>query len=100
LRSRCPDGHLEQCWSTRHEAFSAEPGLLTRTARDLDRLAARGVHVVRVEIAVVCTERLNRAVDEGRSRFMVDLHTMERLVLSAHAHAGERLIATCGKVGG
>ena len=34
------------------------------------------------------------------SRFHVDLHTMERLVLSARAAANEPVYAICGKVGG
>lgn len=100
LRSRCPDAHAGQCWATEGEAFTAEARLVGAVAKDLARLDARGVHVAQVEIAVVCTERLNRAVAAGRSRFVVDLHAMERLVLSARARAGDDVVATCGKVGG
>ena len=100
LRSRCPDDHAGQCWSVEGERFVADADLVAKTSRDLDRLAARGVHVEHVQLAVVCTERLNRAVDEGRSRFVVDLHTMERLVLAARARAGSDVAAICGKVGG
>ena len=49
---------------------------------------------------IVCTRRLNDAAAAGTSRFDVDLHAMERLVLAARETAGEELHATCGKVGG
>ncbi|MET0591818.1 MAG: hypothetical protein ABW133_03905, partial [Polyangiaceae bacterium] len=43
---------------------------------------------------------INDARTEGHSRFDVDLHTMERIVIDARArHTGE-LEAVCGKVGG
>ena len=100
LRARCPPAHEAQCWSADAEAFAADPKILRAVERDLGRLAAKGVEIVRVEVAVVCTERLNDAVARGLSRFVVDLHTMERLVLAAREAAGRDVVATCGKVGG
>lgn len=100
LRAPCPRDHERQCWGSRGERFTSSEEAIAQVARDLDRLEKRGVTVVRVEVAHVCTESLNRAVASGQSRFLVDLHTMERLVLSAREHAGEDLLAACGKVGG
>jgi hypothetical protein len=56
--------------------------------------------MVCVETVADCAEPHNAAIDRGQSRFVVDLHGMERLVLSAREAAGEDLVATCGKVGG
>ena len=58
-----------------------------------------GVQIAEVCSSVVCTEQLNRELAEGRGRFVVDLHAMERLILSLHAKAGADLEAVCGKVG-
>jgi hypothetical protein len=68
--------------------------------RDLTRLAKRGVEIVAVRSVVVCTKRLNDAVAAGQSRFVVDLHAMERLILAFRAIAGQDVDAVCGKVGG
>jgi ribonuclease HII len=100
LRARCPGTHGTQCWGAKGETFGAEPKLFDSVRRDLGRLEKRGISIVRVEVVVVCAERLNAAIDRGQSRFVVDLHSMERLVLSAREAAGEDLVATCGKVGG
>lgn len=100
LRARCPADHEAQCWNTEDEEFAAEAKTMKAVARDLDKLAERGVVVTRAEVAIVCTERINEAASRGVSRFHVDLHTMERLVLSACAAAGEPVYAICGKVGG
>jgi hypothetical protein len=43
---------------------------------------------------------MNEGLDAGRSRFTLDLHAMERLVLDLRALAGEEVVAVCGKVGG
>jgi ribonuclease HII len=102
LRSPCPSHHERQCWGTDGEAFAAEPDAVDAIARDLARLAERGVQVTRVRVAIVCTKRLNDAVARGKSRFDADLHTMERLVIDAAGapDAGGDVLATCGKVGG
>jgi hypothetical protein len=39
-------------------------------------------------------------VERGQSRFVVDLHAMERLVLAMREMAGQEVRAVCGKVGG
>jgi hypothetical protein len=43
---------------------------------------------------------MNDHLDAGRSRFVIDLHAMERLVLELRARAGQDVVAVCGKVGG
>jgi ribonuclease HII len=100
LRSPCPTAHMDQCWGTTGEAFVAEPELLAKVERDLDRLHAQGVRVDRVSCVVVCALRLNESLERGFTRFDVDLHAMERLVVDARARAGRDVVATCGKVGG
>jgi ribonuclease HII len=104
LRALCPSSngqkHERQCWSAEGEAFVAEDALVASVEKDLSRLAARGIAVDRTAVVVTCTRRLNDAVGQGLSRFDVDLHAMERLVLDARAKAGRDVAATCGKVGG
>jgi ribonuclease HII len=99
LRARCPTDHEAQCWRA-DETFSAESPMLDAVARDLDKLAAKGIEISRVEISIICSERLNDAINRKLSRFHVDLHAMERLVISARAAANENVVAICGKVGG
>jgi ribonuclease HII len=103
LTEPCPSHVYPQCWGTDGERFGDEAeGVATRAllSRDLDRLAARGIEVVAVRSVVVCTLRLNEAVARGHSRFVVDLHAMERLVLAFRELAGVEVKAVCGKVGG
>jgi ribonuclease HII len=90
LRAPCPSAHADQCWSAEGEAFAAEASLVETVSRDLDRLAAQGIHVLRVVSVVTCARRLNEAV----------LHVMERLALDARSRSSSDLVATCGKVGG
>jgi len=100
LRAPCPSHVESQCWSIADESFGAERGLVETVAADLDRLAAKGVDVVAVRSVIVCTRRLNDGADAGKSRFTMDLHAMERLVLELRELAGEDIEAVCGKVGG
>ncbi len=103
LTSPCPDHVAPQCWRTDGEAFAADDeiaAMLRDIGADLDKLAARGIEIVAVRSVVVCNKRLNDAVDQGKSRFVVDLHAMERLVLELQAMAGCEVSAVCGKVGG
>jgi ribonuclease HII len=103
LQAPCPSHVHGQCWSTEGEGFveAEEMGdRLKLVRRDLGRLADRGLEVVAVRSVVVCTKRLNEAVARGQSRFVVDLHAMERLILALREIAGEALVAECGKVGG
>jgi ribonuclease HII len=100
LRALCPSHHEAQCWGTAGELFAADAGAVAAIARDLAKLEARGVRVKRARVAILCAKRLNDGVSRGSSRFDVDLHAMERLVLDAASAAGGEVVATCGKVGG
>lgn len=103
LTAPCPEHVEAQCWSVNGEVFGdaqlVDP-LLRVVGKDLDRLAKRGVKITAVRSVVVCTRRLNEAVDRGESRFVVDLHAMERLILDMRKMAGREIDAVCGKVGG
>lgn len=100
LRRPCPESARGQCWGTAGEAFEATPELLASVGRALDDLAKKGVRVSMARSAVVCTSVLNAQAKKGVSRFHVDLHAMERLVLAMREVAGEDVLAICGKVGG
>jgi ribonuclease HII len=100
LRRPCPDHVRPQCWGEGTEALSAPDDLVAEVRRDVKKLEKSGVRIVGVRSVVVCTKRLNEAVDRGLSRFIVDLHSMERLVLDFRERAGEAVLAVCGKVGG
>jgi hypothetical protein len=100
LRSPCPSHHVDLCWGSEGEMFTATDEAVADCTKDLDRLEARGLEIVRVRVAIVCTRKLNDAVDAGLSRFDVDLHTMERLALTARDDVGADVYALCGKVGG
>lgn len=100
LTGACPSHHRDQCWGAHDEALVASEEVVAACERDLTRLAARGLEVLHARVAIICARRLNDAVDEGLSRFDVDLHTMERLALAAREDAGEDVHALCGKVGG
>lgn len=100
LRRHCPSHVEPQCWSTDGEAFEADAKLVGRITVDLEKLAQQGVDIVSLRSTVVCTRRINDARDGGRSRFDVDLHAMERMVLDARERYQGELEAVCGKVGG
>ncbi len=98
LRSACGE-HEAQCWGG-GESFAASDAVVAKVTRDLDRLEARGIVLRDVRSVILCSQRLNVAADRGTSRFDVDLHAMERLVLAARAREETEVFATCGKVGG
>ena len=100
LRARCPADHERQCWGVEDERFTSDDNAVAQAERDLARLEKRGLQVRAVRVAIVCTERLNDAARRGVSRFQVDLHAMERLVLALRAELGADVTAICGKVGG
>lgn len=100
LQAPCPSHHVDLCWSTAGETFSSSDEAVAACTKDLVRLEAKGVRIRRARVAIVCTKRLNEAVDRGLSRFDVDLHTMERLTLDARDEARDEVYALCGKVGG
>lgn len=100
LRRLCPTQAAPMCWSEGSERFEASTELMKDIGRHLDALAKKGVVVRAVRSALICNKRLNEAFDRGRSRFHVDLHAMERLVLALREEAGADIEAVCGKVGG
>jgi ribonuclease HII len=100
LRKPCPSHVEAQCWNTDRETFEADQETLETVTHDLDKLAARGVDIAGLSTSVVCTKRLNEARDRGKSRFDVDLHAMERMVLFAREREQMSIDAICGKVGG
>ncbi|MGZ3418431.1 MAG: hypothetical protein ACXVEF_20565 [Polyangiales bacterium] len=121
LRSVCPpatdssarEHHpASMCWPETPEAFVADEAMVRR-CMDLVRgwkgeqiggrfVRKRPLELVGIRASIVCASRLNAAAAEGRHRFMVDLHEMERIALRLHEEAGgaEPLDAICGKVGG
>ena len=103
LRSPCPEHHAAQCWDARGEALVSSPEhakLVASVEKDLAKLEEQGVRIERATCVVTCTRRLNEGVDRRLTRFHMDLHAMERLVLDARERAGCDVVATCGKVGG
>ncbi len=106
--SLCPTHHADHCFGAGHARVEdagdeREASLLTLrgdVVRDRAALLAIGIEIVRVRSIVVCNRMLNDASARGVSRFQTDLHAMERLVLDFRDHAGARVTATCGKVGG
>ena len=101
LQRPCPSHVIGQCWNTEGEGFSSRADtLLPIVTRDLDELAERGIDIVAVRSIVVCNQRLAEAARDGKSRFQVDLHAMERLVLALRDLGGSDVNAVCGKVGG
>lgn len=99
LVAPCPGHVKEQCWNA-SGAFVASEAELKAVRKDVDRLAASGVALRGARSVIVCTQRLNRELDQGRTRFAVDLHAMERLVLGFRDEVGADVLAVCGKVGG
>lgn len=100
LRAPCPEHHAAQCWDAQGEPFASDAKLVAKVEKDLARLEEQGVRIERATCVVTCTRRLNEGVDRGLTRFHLDLHAMERLMLDARARAGRPVEATCGKVGG
>jgi hypothetical protein len=100
LRAPCPESAAPMCWAALDAPFEAPADLVATVGKDLDGLAKKGVEVVAVRSEILCVKRLNDAADAGASRFVVDLHAMERLVLALREIAGADVRAVCGKVGG
>ena len=100
LREHCPTHVTGQCWADVHDSFIADDALLSAVEKDLERLAKKGVRIMAARSVIVCTLQLNRGVDRGLSRFALDLHAMERLVIALRETAGQDVSAVLGKVGG
>lgn len=97
LRAGCPGPGRAQCWDTAEERFAAPAALVQRVER---HCAALDLEVVAVRASVICTRAINQGRERGESRFVLDLHAMERLVLALGGQAGAEVTAVCGKVGG
>src|SRR6266511_2710939 len=54
LRRICPSHVEAQCWNVQTESFQADGDLVARVAKDLERLAGRGVDIVGVRSGLVC----------------------------------------------
>ncbi|HEY5961356.1 MAG TPA: hypothetical protein VIV60_32585 [Polyangiaceae bacterium] len=96
----CPSHVETQCWSAEGEVFTASSELVDEVTGILRKLAAQGVEVCLVRSSWACTRVLNRELAEQRHRFIVDLHSMERLMLEIRRLVGVPIEAMCGKVGG
>src|SRR5258708_40125279 len=68
LRAPCPRDHHAQCWDASGEGFVAADALVAQVERDLDRLAEKGIEVLRATCVIACARRLNEGVDRGLSR--------------------------------
>lgn len=121
LRAPCPThprpdapdfDPVTMCWPQTEEAFIADDEMVQRCVETLHgwtgaKVAGRflrktPLRLVSVRSSIMCASRLNAAAREGRHRFLVDLHEMERLALQLHEDhgGGAPLDAICGKVGG
>jgi ribonuclease HII len=100
LRKPCPSHVEAQCWNTERESFEADDDMVALVTRDLEKLCERGVDIAGLRTSVVCTKRLNDARLAGKSRFDMDLHAMERMILYARESEQTNIDAVCGKVGG
>lgn len=124
LRAPCPGSRddaeehapLTMCWPRAMEEFIADDAMVRRCLDTIEgwtgaRVGGRflrrtPVRLVSVRTSIMCASRLNTAAAEGRHRFLVDLHEMERLALRlqedhvALGQASAPLDAICGKVGG
>ena len=100
LQQLCPQHAARQCWSVGTEQFVADTALVDRLRAHRRWFREHGVDLASAVVSVACVRRLNLARQEGLSRFTVDLHAMERLVLAHRELAGQEVVAICGQVGG
>jgi hypothetical protein len=129
LRAPCPPPSAEapehhassMCWpaglsGVDQERFEADDQLVARCTRVVagwssserrgGRFARKNpIEIVGVRTVIVCPSRLNELHAGGRNKFLVDLHSMERIALALHGDASRDdatapLDAICGKVGG
>lgn len=96
----CPRHVLSQCWNDRDETFTASAELTAEVEDCLAYLRTQGLTLCLVRSGWNCTRILNDKLSTGIHRFLVDLHSMERLVLHIRERFGRRVEAVCGKVGG
>ncbi|HMA97619.1 MAG TPA: hypothetical protein VKP30_33270 [Polyangiaceae bacterium] len=98
--SICPTHVKAQCWAESGEEFSAPDELVHEVGDCLGSLRKQGLTLCIVRSTWICTRMLNRHLANGHHRFLVDLHSMERLLLNMREQLGVKLDAICGKVGG
>lgn len=98
MRAHCTQGH-RQCFEP-DAPFEEDAESLKLARTDLATLAKKNIEVALVKSTVLCTRVLNHAATQGISRFTLDLHAMEQLVLDAQRGLGGPIDAVCGKVGG
>lgn len=98
--SHCPRHMQQQCWNVRNEAFTAPSELIAEVQTCLSHLRAQGLAVCMIRSSWSCTRIINDKLATGVHRFLLDLHSMERLVLHIREQLGKRVDAVCGKVGG
>lgn len=100
LKQRCPNNALAQCWHLHRERFKANDYLLTDVNRVRRKLEKAGITPLRVWSRLVCTAELNSRGELGENRFLVDLHSMEELMLQIAQGVQTPVTFVCGKVGG
>jgi ribonuclease HII len=100
LQKDCPSHITQQCWGVDGEGFESSQEQRARIGGHLHKLQQRGVRVRDVLVVSTCTQRLNRARESGKNRFISDLHAMETLLIELRQRAGRDIVAVCGKVGG
>lgn len=101
LRADCPPGEApEVCFGDPVSLPAFGPGPRDEDRHAAERLARDGIKLRAVRTAMICAKRLNRARQQGRSRFDLDLSTMVQLASALRAcfDTGD-VTALCGKVG-
>lgn len=98
--SLCPAHVRPQCWDAADERFTAPPRLVQEVTACVDMLRDGGLSIRLLRSAWICTKALNLGLAQGRHRFVMDLHGMERLILDIRNQVGVPVNAVCGKVGG
>ena len=99
LKHRCPSNALDQCWQPSGERFKAGEFLVADVSRVLKKLEKLGIAPVRVVSRLVCTAELNARRALGENRFLVDLHSMEELIVHIAETVHAPITFVCGKVG-
>ena len=83
----------------REETFLADETLMSQVRCESRRLQKLGIRPCLVASRLVCTDELNCRALANENRFLVDLHSMEELILGISAKLRQPLGIVCGKVG-
>lgn len=99
LTRACPTASRPQCWG---EPLSLPlfGGQIELGREMLARLDRSGIRLAHLRTRVNCASYLNRAQTEGRNKLVVDLHSMEQLIVDARQNVADEVTAYCGMVGG